>query len=71
MIHLERLMYYNVCKVDREGEGVGRRDENSAEAPRLINLKAEHYSASLFPLLVPFMETPPVQRGRPAPWRSS
>ena len=41
VIHLERLMYCNVCKVDREGEGVGRRDENSAEAPRLINLKAE------------------------------
>ena len=34
-------MRYNLFKVDREGEGVGRRDENSAEAPRLGHLKAE------------------------------
>ena len=34
-------MHCNVCEVDREGEGVGRRGENSAEVPRLVLLKAE------------------------------
>ena len=27
--------------MDREGEGVGRRGENSAKAPRLVHLEAE------------------------------
>ena len=34
-------MRCNVCEVDREGEGVGRRGENSAEGPMLVLLKAE------------------------------
>ena len=34
-------MRYNLFKVDREGEGVGRRGENSAEGPRLVHLEAE------------------------------
>ena len=34
-------MRCNVCEVDREGEGVGRRGENSAEVPMLVLLKAE------------------------------
>ena len=34
-------MHCKVCEVDREGKGVGRRGENSAEGPRLIHLEAE------------------------------
>ena len=34
-------MRYNLFKVDREGEGVGRRGENSAEGPRFVHLEAE------------------------------
>ena len=34
-------MHSNVCERDREGEGVGRRGENSTEAPRLVHLEAE------------------------------
>ena len=45
-------MRYNLFKVDREGEGVGRRGENSAEGPRLLTWKLRTGTASLSPLLV-------------------
>ena len=61
-------MRYNLFKVDREGEGVGRRGENSAEGPRLLTWKLRTDKASLSPLLVSIqLESPPVPRGRPAP----
>ena len=42
MIHLDKgLMHCNVCEVDSEKKGVGRRGENSAEVPRLVHLEAE------------------------------
>jgi len=48
---------------------VGRRGENSAEGPRLLTWKLRTDMASLSPLLVSIqLESPPVPRGRPAPW---
>ena len=61
-------MQCNLFQVDREGEGVGRRGENSAEGPRLLTWKLRTDKASLSPLLVSIqLESPPVPRGRPAP----
>ena len=34
-------MHCNVCDVDREGEGVGRRGENSARGSQVVLLEAE------------------------------
>ena len=34
-------MHCNICEMDREEEGVERRGENSANAPRLVHLEAE------------------------------
>ena len=49
-------MHCNICEMDREGEGVGKRGENSAEAPRLLHLEAEDRHG--FP--VPFSYLHPV-----------
>ena len=57
-------MHYNVCEVDREGEGVGRKDENSGEGPRLFSWKLRTGTASLSPPHVSIqLENPPVHRG--------
>ena len=45
-------MRCNVCEVDREGEGVGRRGENSAEGPRLFSWKLGTDMASQSSILV-------------------
>ena len=60
-------MHCNVCEVDREGEGMGRRGENSAEGPRLVHQEAEDRHGFPVPSLVPIqLESPPVPRGRPS-----
>ena len=60
-------MHCNVWEVDREGEGAGRRGENSAEGPRLVHLEAEDRHSFPVPSLVLIqLESPPVPRGRPS-----
>ena len=57
-------MLCNVCEVDREGEGVGRRGENSAEGPRLFSWKLRTDMALLSPPHVFIqLENLPVSRG--------
>ena len=46
-------MHCNVCEAEREGEGVGRKGENSAEGPRLVHLEAEDRHSFPSPLLSP------------------
>ena len=56
----------------RKVEGIERRSENSAEGPRLLTWKLKTDMASLSPLLVSIqLGSPPVPRGRPAPWERS
>ena len=55
---------HNVCEVDRVGEGVERRDENSSEDSRLFTWKLRTDTSSLSPLLVSIqLESPPVPGG--------
>ena len=55
---------HNVCEVDRVGEGVERRDENSSEDSRLFSWKLRTGTASLSPPHVSIqLENPPVHRG--------
>ena len=56
-------MHCNVCEVDRVGEGVERRGENSSEGARLFSWKLRTDTTSLSPLVSSQLESPPVPRG--------
>ena len=59
-------MFVRWTEKEKMWEGRG---ENSAEGPKLIHLETENRHASLSPLLVSIqLESPPVPRGRLAPW---